>query len=71
MENKLDYRLNEIKKPKKISQRACDYVRCPGSPLLCNPKVHEEGVPSRSTISTINSYNYKAVKILAKLLEDL
>jgi predicted GIY-YIG superfamily endonuclease len=73
MENKLDHRLNELKKAKKLSQDDYDYVRCTGSRcsvLFCNPKVHKEGMPLRPIISTANSYNYKLAKFLTKLVED-
>ncbi|CAF3882614.1 unnamed protein product [Adineta steineri] len=69
MEGKLDYRLNELLKAKKLSQNDYDYIRCTGSRcsvMFCNPKVHKEGMPLRPIISTTNSYNYR----LAKYVDD-
>jgi len=73
MERKLDYRLNELLKGRKLSQKDYDYIRCTGSRcsvMFCNPKVHKEGMPLRPIISTTNSYNYKLAKYLTRLLED-
>ncbi|CAF1309282.1 unnamed protein product [Adineta steineri] len=72
MEGKLDYRLNELLKAKKLSQNDYDYIRCTGSRcsvMFCNPKVHKEGMPLRPIISTTNSYNYRLAKYLTRLLE--
>ncbi|CAF4157396.1 unnamed protein product, partial [Rotaria sordida] len=73
MESKLDHRLKELKKAKRLSQDDYDYIHCTGSRcsvLFCNPKIHKEGMPLRPIISTTNSYNYKLAKYLTKLVED-
>ncbi|CAF1208252.1 unnamed protein product [Rotaria sordida] len=73
MESKLDHRLKELKKAKRLSQDDYDYIHCTGSRcsvLFCNPKIHKEGMPLRPIISTNNSYNYKLAKYLTKLVED-
>jgi hypothetical protein len=72
MECKLNHRLTELKKTKKLSQDDYDYIKCTGSRcsvLFCNPKVHKKGMPLRPIISTTNSYNYKLAKYLTNLLE--
>jgi predicted GIY-YIG superfamily endonuclease len=73
MENKLDYRLTELKKAKKLNKDDYDVIKCTGSRcpvLFCQPKVHKNGMPLRPIISTTNSYNYKLAKYLKKMLED-
>ena len=73
MENNLNYKLNELKKTRKLSQDDYDFIKCTGSRcsvLFCNPKVHKKGMPLRPIISTTNSYSYKLAKYLTKLLEN-
>ncbi|CAF4428758.1 unnamed protein product, partial [Rotaria sp. Silwood2] len=73
MEKKLDYRLTELKKAKKLNQDDYDFIKCTGSRcpvLFCQPKVHKNGMPLRPIISTTNSYSYKLAKYLKKMLED-
>ncbi|CAF1345381.1 unnamed protein product, partial [Didymodactylos carnosus] len=72
MEGKLNYRLNELKRAKKLSQDDCDYIKCTGSRcsvFFALPKVHKIGFLLRPIISTTNSYNYKLAKYLTSLLE--
>ncbi|CAF1641483.1 unnamed protein product [Didymodactylos carnosus] len=72
MEGKLNYRLNELKRARKLSQDDYDYIKCTGSRcavFFALPKVHKIGFPLRSIISTTNSYNYKLAKYLTSLLE--
>ncbi|CAF4735127.1 unnamed protein product, partial [Rotaria sp. Silwood2] len=73
MENSLNYKLNELKKNKKLSQDDYDFIKCTGSRcsvLFCNPKVHKKDMPLRPIISTTNSYNYKLAKYLTTLVEN-
>ena len=73
MENKLNHRLIDLKKSKKLSQEDYDYIKCTGSrcPIMsCNPEVHKKDMPLRPMISTTNSYNYRLAKYLTNLLED-
>ena len=73
MENSLNYKLNELKKMRKLSQDDYDLVKCTDSRcpvLFCNPKVHKEEICSRPIISITNSYNSKLAKYFTSLLKN-
>ncbi|CAF3873515.1 unnamed protein product [Rotaria sp. Silwood1] len=71
MENKLNYRINDLKKCKRLTEQEYNFIRTSGSRcavLFCQPKVHKQGMPLRPIISTTNNNNYKLAKYLTILL---
>ncbi|CAF1119945.1 unnamed protein product, partial [Didymodactylos carnosus] len=72
MEKKLNYRIGELKKSKKIDQETYDRLYASGTRcavMFCQPKIHKKGLPLRPIISTTNTYNYQLAKYLSGLIE--